>query len=116
MPKTIKQRLVFICCYAHDDIDDVENTTTFREIIEEWKAAINVMKNVLSKSFYQLGHDIICENCRKHAETSIDIVHDSDCSVGALLKLIAKMEGNSPSRDEAMVEDKRYERDDIFKK
>ena len=30
--------------------------------------------------------------------------------------IIAKMEGNSPSRDEAMLEDKRYERDDIYKK
>jgi len=63
------------------------------DIIADWNAALEVIKAVADKSVYQLGDDVICEECRKYARASIEIEHDLGCPVGALLRLIAKMEG-----------------------
>jgi len=80
--------------YAEARIHLEARDTTEAAIVKEWNAAVKVMKAIADKSVYQLGDDIICEGCRKYAGASAEVEHVSDCPVGALLKLIAQMEGN----------------------
>ena len=82
-------------------------------IIADWNAAAAAMKaaDALLNRIDELSKD--CYDMT--AEYFVDDVLP-DLAHGDLQAAIAKMEGNSHSRDEAMVEDKRYERDDIYKK
>ena len=98
MSKTIERRLrdrsVALANYALGDATAFQEHDSIGDaIIEEWNAAVEALKAIADKSVYQLGDDIICEGCRKYASASDEIKHVSDCPVGALLKLIAKMEG-----------------------
>ena len=87
-------------------------------IIADWNAATESMKTLV--------HDILdlrldpdywyCPICRGSVEFHPDRHAPDKCSVAAAQAMIAQMEGYSHSRDEALVEDKRYERDDIYKK
>jgi len=88
---TIEQRLdKIIMDMDNSGLYDMREMAT---IIVEWNAAVEVLKVIADKSVYQLGNDIICEGCRKYASASAEVEHVSDCPVGSLLKLIAKMEG-----------------------
>ena len=79
-------------------------------IIAGWNAAVAAMKDAASYA-YSSGYTY-CRVCRLAKVMG----HQEWCFVGKLQAALALMDDNSPSRDEAMVEDKRYERDDIYKK
>ena len=157
MTKTIEERLDAhaIACqsvavdliYRHPD-DDVYSDIETRDAIEAaiiagWNAAIAAMKTTQA----QLEKIAAAADAYYSGEgRSLDAFIDEylgDLSYGDLPAAIALMEGRSPSRDEAMVEDahtehevsdeyhkrvvggdhhgsmfedKRYERDDIYKK
>ena len=103
--------------YRHPD-DDVYSDIETRDAIEAaiiagWNAAVEAMTDAASYA-HSSGYLDYCRVCRL---TPVD-GHKDWCFVGKCQAALAQMEGNSHShsRDEAMVEDIRYERDEIFKK
>ena len=90
---------------AADQLDDA--------IIADWNAAVEaMMAMVKQEQFPEPGYGWRCQHCQQVRCAG----HQDTCLVGKLQAALARMEGHSHSRDEAMVEDKRYERDDIYKK
>jgi len=109
-------------------------------IATPWNAAVEAMKAMVKhEQFPEPGYGWRCNQCKRVRSAG----HQDTCLVAALQAALALMEGNSPSRDEAMaddthpehelddeyyervvrddhhsamLEDKRYERDDIYKK
>ena len=71
-------------------------------IIAGWNAAEKALENVAD----DLSRAVITGYT----------THEIRGTMATVLAAIAAMEGDSHTRDEAMVEDKRYERDDIYKK
>ena len=137
MSKTIEAQLIALnnAREAHNRRNTDE---TFYEIIvakaaiiADWNAALAAMKAVEKQATALYGEWQPCLLCGTGM-----MGHMADCAIPQLQAAIAAMEGNSPSHDEvtpplsdeyrervvkddhhsAMVEDKRYERDDIYKK
>ncbi len=116
---TIEQQLEDIL-YDHDLGDSIN--TQLAAIIEPWNAALNELRII--RYIAQDDNDGECEMTvaitwaqQARIEAAIKAMK------GTLLRdeesfraVLAEIEGNSPSRDEAMVKDERYERDDIYKK
>jgi len=77
-------------------------------IATPWNAAVEAMKTAT----------LTCPYCSGEigGMQPRQMPHGGCSHCAPLYAAIAQMEGNSHSRDEAMVEDKRYERDDIYKK
>ena len=85
-------------------------------IIADWNAAVEAMKMLIRATITQDNTGWYCSKCRGSQEFHPERHTPEKCPVAAAQVVIALMDGNSHSRDEAMVEDKRYERDDIYKK
>ena len=78
------------------------------DIIDPWNAAEKAMKEAT----------LTCPYCSGEigGMQPRQMPHGGCNHCAPLYAALAKMEGHSHSRDEAMVEDKRYEKDDIYKK
>ena len=100
-------------------VEDIRYPAAKAAIIEIWNAAEKAMDaTVDSTTIRHSDGDYQCRICGYRAARSIG--HWDWCPRPQVEAALAKMEGNSHShshsRDEAMVEDKMYERDDIYKK
>ena len=86
-------------------------------IIADWNAARDAMKAVVKQAAVPYTEWEPCRLCGTGM-----MGHMADCAIPQLQAALAQMEGHSHShshshsRDEAMVEDKRYEKDEIYKK
>ena len=124
MSKTIEERLTNIRGLQRRVSSGAEQAegdalvAAVAAIIAGWNAAEKAMKEFVLNNFWQDGDEWQCYHC-----TAANGWHDhwhtpEECIVAAQQAALALMDDNSHShsRDEAMVEDKRYERDDIYKK
>jgi len=134
MSKTIDERLDTIHSKTADAIatcllgeaDETralldERATAKASIIAGWNAAEKAMKFVVSSNYFTdiggpWGDRWQCETCGDADNRDRGRHTPELCSVAAAQAALVLMEGHSHSRDEAMVENKRYERDDIYKK
>jgi len=119
MSKTIEERLAELAAalyyYDQGDQNEEEHERITCAIIADWNAAMEALKDAHSQL---VGIESVCADCYNR-DLAFDEFLDNympEILRGKLETAIAQMESSSPSRDEAMVEDKRYERDDIFKK
>ena len=94
----------------------------------DWNAAVAVLQQLIDLNYSETAPNATdnhpgwwgCEHCRGEKYHRPDLHVPGTCVVAAAQAALALMDDNSHShshsRDEAMVEDKRYERDDIYKK
>ena len=131
MEKTIEARLDHLQLYAICEEDTgltwaggrlVSATnqlaTERAAIIADWNAAAEAMKHTRNNLAALIEQsDGLAGYHLNGAVAKWDYFEEDDwLGLEQLQRTIAQMEGHSHSRDEAMVEDKRYEKDDIFKK
>ena len=125
MTKTIEERLTNIRGLQRRVSSGAEQAegdaliAAVAAIIADWNAAVEAMKAEVFRVFRESpSWSWYCEGYKAQEDVRPERHTPETCPVAALQAALALMEGNSHShsRDEAMVEDKRYERDEIYKK
>ena len=91
-------------------------TEYMNKLAEPWNAAEKAMRAVIAVDLDTKHGAHYCHGCHSDLPNHSERHKPATCRIAALQAALALMEGNSHSRDEAMIEDKKYERDDIYKK
>ncbi len=113
---TIEERLLSVAAVS-SALNAQRGMNVGAPIIEEWNTATALLRRALLLIKSRLYELCEADDARVHFYAVFGDEEWPDTILYREIEAhIAKMEGNSPSRDKAMVEDKRYERNDIYKK